>query len=360
MLPILYRSIVLVKSVQLKRFTTLLRIKPHLRRLVNVLGFSRTSTYLQEWEDYDHVGRAVEDKSHIQEIYKYCTNLIVMDDFARHGDTWSLGEEVNRGRELQYLLIDLLRDHADLYKTLSSFNHLRFIAFDLTGASAIPISHAPRLTLPRLEVLSLSINHTYTEEMDQYFGQASLSSLHTLQLTLQATSTNNSQINTLDRLQAIWSGHGRRIKTLKIRDRTGLTQFDGIVTLPPPPSFKIDDHLLNLQQLVVNGDIWKALLAELGSCSTISTLEISDVDLGGDTAGPIARVKQLLSNHVCKRFVNLQRLRLSVRPDLFGRELAHRHIINDLELVIEQYRASIETRGVTIVSKISDIRTALY
>jgi hypothetical protein len=82
----------------------------------------------------------------------------------------------------------------------------------------ITISHASRLTLPRLEVLSLSTNHTYTEEIDRYFGEAELPRLHTLQLRLQTRSPYSLQIHELDRFQEIWRWH------------QGLTQIDPQLT----------------------------------------------------------------------------------------------------------------------------------
>jgi hypothetical protein len=339
MLPILYHSIVLVRSSHLKSLTIVLRNKPHLRGLVKVLGVGRT------WGDRDYIGRAREDKPHIQEIYRHCTNLTVMD-FDHHGNIWSLGEEANRGRKLEYLVIgtELLRDHAYLYKTLSSFDHLRFIAFDLTRASAIPISQAPRLTLPRLEVLSICTNHTFNEEVDRYFGEAELPNLHTLQLTLKIFSS-NMQINELDRYQAIWRCHGARIKTLKIDDQTGR----GLFTIPPS-SVKLNRHLINLQQLVVNGQIWRTFLMELGMCSSITTLEISQ------TKATNTYFERLLSEDVCKWFDNLQWLRISVAPDLYGQELMYGYDLDNLERVIEQYRAAIKVRGVRGVKIISEIR----
>jgi hypothetical protein len=61
-----------------------------------------------------------------------------------------------------------------------------------------------------------------------------------------------------------------------IQDQTKITwsERDGI---PPPPLFKVNRYLINLQQLVVNKNIWDTLLVELTACSSISILEISDV-----------------------------------------------------------------------------------
>jgi hypothetical protein len=351
----LYHSIVLSTSLQLQHFAILLRDKPHLRRFVKVFGISKTGGYSWATSDQERSGRAIKDKPYVEEIYKYCTNLIAMDDHGYYCDIWSLGAEVNRGRKLQYLSIAkvFLCSHAEFYTILPSFDHLRFLAFYLGTYEDIPILHAPRLTLPRLEVLSLSTNEAFSEDVDRYFGEAVLPRLHTLQLTFQAVS--GRQVNQLDRFQEIWKGHGHRIKTLMIQDQTKM-ELSRRDASPPPLSFQINHHLVNLQQLVVNNNIWDTLLVELATCSSISTLEISDVDSNSD----VTEVVHFFRKDVYKWFINLQRLRLSVSPNLFGRELAPRQVVIDLERVIKQYRASIETRGVTIVSEISKIRGVLY
>jgi hypothetical protein len=293
----------------------------------------------------------MEDTLNVQEIYKRCTNIFVMDDHAHHCNIWSLEDEINYGRKLQYMLISRkwLSYHAEFYETLLSFNDLRFIAFNLRKPESIQISLAPRLTLPRLEILSLSINHKFNEQIDRYFGEAELPSLHTLHLTLRTTSRYNPQTNDLDRLQAIWSSHGTRIKTLKIRGPTGIGWLG---PWSPHESFKLDRHLVNLQQLVVDVFISGPLLAQFGTCSTITTLEISDVESGSDPIEPVASVEWVLGSDVCQWFENLQTLRLSVPPDLFGREITESYIMDEVEYAIEQYRASIEARGVKIISEI--------
>jgi hypothetical protein len=124
---------------------------------------------------------------------------------------------------------------------------------------------------------------------------------------------------------------------------------------PPTLSFKLNRHLVNLQQLIFNGDIWETFLMELGTCSSITTLEISHADRARATQIAIADVERLFREDVCEWFDNLQWLRISVAPDLYGRELMKGHILDDLERAIDQYQTAIEMRGVKIISRIQRI-----
>jgi hypothetical protein len=91
---------------------------------------------------------------------------------------------------------------------------------------------------------------------------------------------------------------------------------------------------------------------ELGTCSSITTLEISEAR---NKHIPITEIEQLFKEDVCKWFGNLQWLRISVAPDLCGQELMNGSILDDLEGVIERHRAAIEMRGVKIISEIQRI-----